>query len=195
MVSPSSFPPSAVLLLGFLPKKVVVRPEWLKCPDVEIIASASECISPAPPDRISLWQHNEAGLYDTEALAFGTIPPGTEVAYTPFAYRALPVALRDGLEHTWNPWADRPTPPPASDLSAYESLGFDVVGFGEGRCFECSPLSCNGVAAEQPVNRFCLVDDPTRAITLARDFSHPDSTVEPAWAYVVVEVLWRKDRM
>jgi hypothetical protein len=179
------------IFLGFLPKQVVLHPEWLKCPNVEIIASASECISPAPPDRISLWQHNEAGLYDTEALAIGTIPPGTEAAYTLFAYRALPVTLRDGLEHAWNPWAGRTTPPPSPDLSTYESLGFDVVGIGEAGFFECSPLSCNGVAAEQPVNRFCLMDDPAHALSLARDFSHPDSRVEPAWAYVVAEVLRR----
>jgi hypothetical protein len=100
------------------------------------------------------------------------------------------VTLRDGLEQAWNPWAGRTTPPPASDLSAYESLGFDVVGVGDGSFFfECSPLSCNGVAAEQPVNRFCLIDDPARALALARDFSHPDSRVEPAWAYGVVEVF------
>src|SRR4051812_21288620 len=91
------------LFLGFLRKRVAPRPEWLRCPGVEVIASVSECISAGPAERIDRWLHNEVGLYATEATALSVIPPGQEGAYTPFAYRALPVCFREGEEHPWDP--------------------------------------------------------------------------------------------
>ncbi len=63
-----------------------------------------------------------------------------------------------------------------------EHLGFGIVGHTNGGFFECSPLSFNGVAKKIAVNRFCLVDDVERAIDIAKDFSRPESRVEPAWA-------------
>jgi hypothetical protein len=177
------------IFLGFLPRRVTPRPEWLRCPDVEVIASASECLSPGPPERIERWLHNDVGLYASEATALSVIPPGHEGAYTRFAYRALSICFREGEEHSWDPWAGRAAESLSPDLSGYDLLGHDAVGASEGGFFECSPLSCNGVAVEQDVNRFCLVDEPGAAIALAQTFSHPDSHVEPAWAYLVVQVL------
>lgn len=176
--------------LGFLPKHVLSRPDWLKTPNVELVASVSECMSKSPPDRIDLWQHNELGLYDDETTARGTIPAGSESTYTLFAYRALPLAFREGQERPWDIVEHRGAEP---DLAAYEHLGYDVVGYGGSGFFECSPLSCNGMAAEIEVNRVCLVDSAERAAELARDFSREGSRVEPAWAYVVIEVLRRRD--
>ncbi len=51
--------------------------------------------------------------------------------------------------------------------------------------FFCSPLSCNGMAAEYPVNRSCLVDDLETAVTMARDFATGNCEPGP---YCVVEV-------
>jgi len=44
------------------------------------------------------------------------------------------------------------------------------------------------------VNRFCLVDDLERAIAIAKDFSTPESRVEPAYGYIVVDVRKRSIR-
>ena len=44
-------------------------------------------------------------------------------------------------------------PPSASCL-----IGYDLVTFAAGTSPECSPLSCNGFAADFPVNRHCLFD-------------------------------------
>jgi len=85
-------------------------------------------MSAGPPERIERWLHNQVGLYAAEATALSVIPPGHEGAYTLFAYRALRVCFREGEEHPWDPWAGRPA----------------------------EPLSCNGVAAEHEVDRFCL---------------------------------------
>ncbi|EYF05006.1 hypothetical protein [Chondromyces apiculatus] len=181
------------MFLGFLPKLMAARTSWLACPRVEEIGSASECVSRGPPDRIERWEHNEAGLYDTEEEAMAMVPPGTEGTYTMFAFRAAPVVFQEGEEHPFAPWAERLAPPPEAELSDYEVLGFDAVGFGDGGFFECSPLSCNGVATTVEVNRFCLVASLEEAWALAQDFSRGGGTVEPAWGYLVVEVLRRKE--
>jgi hypothetical protein len=182
---------ASLIFLGYLPKKLAPRPDWLACPNVEFVASVSECISRSPPDRIDHWKHNYVGLYDTEALARAIIPEDKLTEYTVFAHCALPVAFHDGQPIDWNPWADEETIPPKLDTEFNEHLGFDIVGYTNGGFFECSPLSCNGVAKNIGVNRFCLVEDIQRAMTIAKDFSRPESRVEPAWAYVIISV-WRR---
>ena len=57
--------------------------------------------------------------------------------------------------------------------------------------FFCSPLSCNGMAEEYPVNRYCLVDDPDTALAMARDFATGNCEPGP---YCVVEVWMQKPR-
>jgi len=181
-----------LIFLGYLPKQLVARPEWLACPSVEFIASASECISSAPPGRIDLWKHNQLGLYDSEALARAMVPEDKSPEYTVFAYRALPVAFHDGKAMDWNPWAKEATAPPMLDERFDEHLGFDIVGFCSNGFFECSPLSCNGAAKDISVNSYCLVSDLQQAMAIAKKFSMPDSRVEPAWAYLVVDVIRQK---
>jgi hypothetical protein len=36
--------------------------------------------------------------------------------------------------------------------------GYDIVTFSQGVSPECSPLSCNNLAADIPTNRHCLLD-------------------------------------
>jgi hypothetical protein len=67
--------------------------------------------------------------------------------------------------------------------------GFDVVSVGATRTFECSPLSCNQLAGEVPVNRHCLVDGLERALQVARRFEAEQP--EPG-TFVVVDVLVRE---
>jgi hypothetical protein len=183
-----------LVFLGYLPKHLVTRPEWLECPSIEFIASVSECMSPAPPDRNEHWKHNDLGLYNTEALALSIIPGDGATQYTLFAYITLPIVFHNGQRIDWNPWANLDTTAPVLDTAFDEHLGYDIVGFSNGGFFECSPLSCNGVAKEIVVNRFCLVDDLERAIAIAKDFSTPESRVEPAYGYIIVEVRKRSIR-
>jgi hypothetical protein len=68
----------------------------------------------------------------------------------------------------------------------FMSLGFDVVNKTVSAFFECSPLSCNGMANEVAVNRFCLVEDLVEAIALADRFSRDEPEPGP---YYVLDVL------
>lgn len=103
--------------------------------------------------------------------------------------------------------ADYPLPLPEPDWAAFERLGYDVVQFEPARLLDlegepqdqhgvtngsygCSPLSCNGMASEHPVNRYCLFDDLEAAYQAGLAFGREQP--EPA-PYVVVEVLRRRE--
>jgi hypothetical protein len=180
------------VFLGFLPKKVLKRPAWLKAEAVEEVCSVSECMSPASADRINRWVHNEAGFYNTEELALSTVPEKERLAFRLFAFREWPLKFAGGeVDESANPnarWTDLPR---RADLSGYLPVGYDLVGRSRSSFFECSPLSCNGMAEHIPVNRHCLVDELERALEVGREFSRESSGVEPA-DYYLVEVLEKK---
>jgi hypothetical protein len=77
-----------------------------------------------------------------------------------------------------------PDPIPLS----FESLGFDSVNKSMESVlgFECSPLSCNSMAAEMRTNEYCLFHSLDAAIVGATRFSIEQP--EPG-DYYVVEVL------
>jgi hypothetical protein len=183
--------------IGFLAKNIVPKPDWLKADSVREICSLSNCISKTHPDAFEQWQHNRFDLYRTEALAMAVIPEAERASYEIFAYRLWPVMFDENGQRDFEPlglpgddetgvssppWADEP------DWSAWKFLGYDLVGMGMSG-FECSPLSCNGYAAECEVNEYCLIDDLTGAMALGKIFGGPEGRVEPA-DYFLVEV-WR----
>lgn len=178
------------VFVGFLARKVASRPDSLARAPIDDVCSVSECISPGTPDQLLHHTHNSAGFYDTEAAAWSVVPETERDAYTLFAYRALCVRF-DGVSCAqWSPAEEWPGLPVNADLSAYTPVGYDIVNASFGEWFECSPLSCSGIANEQVVNRHCLVDDVDAAIELARLFARDDASVEPG-PYHVVEVLRR----
>ncbi len=107
------------------------------------------------------------------------MPAESQSDFKLFAYRAI-------LSPTTVP---SPTPSQEPELRSYVRLGYDVVernpaigilGFG------CSPLSCNGMAENIPVNEFCLLDDLGSAFAVAQRFEIEKPEPGP---YVVIEVL------
>jgi hypothetical protein len=49
------------VLVGYFAKRTQRHPEWPKAPQVEEIASVSDCLSKSPPDWIDYWRHNDLG--------------------------------------------------------------------------------------------------------------------------------------
>jgi hypothetical protein len=129
------------------------------------------------------------------------------------AYRAFPwifarAASPIRLEPKQLFVADYTLPLHEPEWSDYERLGYDVVQFepsqlldldGESRdensmtggSYGCSPLSCNGLACDYPVNRYCLLDDIDTAFQVGLAFGREEP--EPA-PYVIIEVLRRRER-
>jgi len=181
--------------IGFLAKNIAPRPEWLKADSVREICSLSNCISKTHPEAFEQWKHNRFDLYRTEALAMEVIPEAERADYEVFAYKLWPVMFDEGGQREFEPLAlpgDEPPWAAEPEWSQWKFLGYDLVGRGMGG-FECSPLSCNGYAAECKVNEYCLIDDLAEAMALGKIFGGPESHVEPA-NYFLVEV-WRSADM
>ncbi len=135
-------------------------------------------------------------------------PVGTLYLY---AFRAVPLEFRgSGTSRQLEPKhlfaGDYPIPLPEPNLSAYQWLGYDVVEFRPCRLLDLefhdraensrfspgaghSPLSCNGMACNYPVNPFCLLEDMDTAFRVGRAFG--EEQPEPG-SYIIVEVLRRR---
>jgi hypothetical protein len=145
---------------GYLYKRVVARPEWLNAPHVENVYSLSSCISDNFADAVQFWRRNGYWLFDTpdvmEAIAAAESIDLSRHALFYYEFHELEFDERqrrwwpfDPIPHTWT----HVLAPRRKDLR-----GFDVTGFSARTAPECSPLSCNGLASELPVNRHCLLE-------------------------------------
>jgi hypothetical protein len=148
----------AMIPLGYMLKRVASpAPDWMGAPYVVEVHSLSGCVSLDLEDYVTIWQHNGWWLFDTadkarEAAAALKIDVGPlRLFYYEAFYRQF-----NEFSSSWEAFEPHqfPTdvvPPQRSELS-----GFDVVTFFLGTSPECSPLSCNSLAASVPVNRWCL---------------------------------------
>jgi hypothetical protein len=164
-------------VVGYFPKRTDVPAGWQGPPVVEELGSVSECLAPGPTGWINSWRHNDLGFFDTPELARSVIPADT-TGFSLFGYRLWGQKFVDGRAQPFAapPVAARPLP------ETFRSLGFDVVSKSVSDFFECSPLSCNGMADGAPVNRYCLVDSREAARSLAERFSREQP--EPGEYYV-----------
>jgi len=169
-------------LIGYFPKRRTPKPEMMNAPRVREICSVSGCVA-EPPDRwIDRWTHNAHWVYNSFADATHVIPEDDRDAFDIYAYRLLPAVFERGTERQ----ATVPTSGVEALPASFAALGFDVVSRSTGTTFECSPLSCSGMAADLDANEYCLL--PT--LTAAREAAIVISRLEPEpGPYVVVEVL------
>ncbi|MBL8220679.1 MAG: hypothetical protein JNL62_15720 [Bryobacterales bacterium] len=171
----------ALPLIGYFPKQTAVPRAWDHAPHVTSICSISTCIGSAPEGWMERWIHNDWGYFASVDDARSTIPQGAR-DFTLFAYRLFP---RRFIHHETEP-IELELPPIEPLPPAFHSIGFDVVSRSYSAFFECSPLSCNGLAIQIPVNMFCLLDTLDQAAALAQRFAIEQP--EPG-SYYVIEVL------
>jgi len=172
------------ILIGYFPKLTMKAPEGLKAHGVEEVCSVSTCVSHGPGDWINEWRHNEMWVYDTEEIAWSVVPSEEMEQFDLYAYGVYPVRFAHGEQEHYAIAVNKVRP-----LSRwFTAIGYDVVSRTNDTTFECSPLSCNGLATEVRTNRFCLLDTEDRAFEIARRFSKSEPEPGP---YHVVQV-WRQ---
>jgi hypothetical protein len=172
---------------GYFPRIVEATPKGLGVPAGVIdICSVSTCISEGPDDWVGQWHHNSFGWFNTREAAWSAVPDAERARYRMFAYRIAPQFYRIGgaVDDVVVP-ADV-APEPIS--SEFQLIGYDAVSkfMDSVLGLECSPLSCNSMAAEIPANQHCLLETLEAAHEAARRFATEQP--EPG-AYYVVEVL------
>jgi hypothetical protein len=168
-------------------------------PIVTDICSMSDCIRGRPEGAHLSWAgFNSACCYNTIQDAMATLP-NPRPPFELFGFSLLPAIFGgDGSVERFDfqrlrgcDWESFPLEDPG-----FESLGVDVVSFTSFRpataqyapvlaSFDCSPLSCNGLAHEYPVNPYCLLEVPI-GIGAAKEMHTKRAERGP---YVVVDVL------
>jgi len=145
--------------VGYMAKKIVAKPSWLKTDQVSDIYSVSGCTSHEFADYFNLWKHNGYWFFDSpdiirEVAKEHTISlDDTKLFYYEvyeFQY------YEDNSEwETFEPeksFVTNVKPPIEKFLE-----GYDVVSFSGGNAPECSYLSCNHMAEHITVNKHCLL--------------------------------------
>jgi len=149
-----------VLALGYMAKRVELRPDWLEVTSVDDVFSVSSCISEDFCDYIDFWRHNGYWFFDSPSVIQELAREeqidllGTVLFY----YEAFPLEF-DADHGVWREFV--PESSFSTDVLLPESRtleGYDVATFSQGNTPECSPLSCNHLAEEIAVNRHCLID-------------------------------------
>lgn len=169
-------------LIGYFPKKVVHRPDWLKAAGVTAIRSVSTCISKAPEGWIQSWTHNDLFIYSTRAAAAAVVPQAELGQYELHAYRMLPSVFDHGERRA----IELPKLGVEPLAPEFQSVGFDAVSRSWASTFDCSPLSCNLMAQEIATNEHCLLSNLAVAEEVAHRFAREEPEPGP---YYVLEVL------
>ncbi len=187
--------PDDWVLLGYRAREKCPKPDWLTVDNVEEIASVSTCIVPSIAVPWTPQAQNMMGFHATPEEAKHSVDTNR---YFIDGYRLLDVQYQEGVprKQTIAECFRASMSEDAREVrdlrlpiaKGFRILGYDAVSRSVGLSFQHSPLPCNGMAKEIPVNRYCLIDRLEDAIEAARRFSIGEA--EPG-TYYVVEV-WRE---
>jgi hypothetical protein len=172
---------------GYMAKRVVRRPDWLKANGVEDIYSVSGCISKDFADYIKFWKHNGYWLFDSpnmiEQLAR---EQSIDLAETTMFYYEVYEQEFDDEKEQWCPYEREESFFTNVRLPDWKILaGFDVVTSVTRNSPECSPLSCNSLANEIQTNSYCLLPDFDTAKRLVETGRFKDSEPGPYRIFAV----------
>jgi hypothetical protein len=173
-------------------KRVVARPAWLEAPQVVDVLSVSGCLSASFADYVDHWRHNGYWLFDDpegirEVAARAQVSLG-ECRLFFYEVHALEYDAEGAAWRAFRPEPSIPVrvvPPPSRQL-----VGYDVVTFAGASLPECSPLTCNGLAAELPVNRHGLAESFEDAVGWLEAGRFARCEPGPYRVFAVSEVRW-----
>ena len=175
---------------GYMAKRVVARPDWLPAERVSLIYSVSGCVSKNFADYINFWKHNGYWLFNSPQVIIDVARENNvDLADTTlFFYEVHELQFNSG---TWAPFEPEPSVGTNVSVPEAEALeGYDVVTFHGQTSPECSPLSCNSLAARVETNPRCLLQSFEHARTLLDNGTFNDSEPGPYRIFAVYSVAW-----
>jgi len=175
---------------GYMAKRVVERPDWLPAERVSNIYSLSGCVSANFADYIDFWKHNGYWLFDSPEIII-EIARANKIDFAEsvlFFYEIYELQFGSGNWTRFEPEASFGTKVSVPELKVLE--GYDVVTFSVQTSPECSPLSCNALAATVETNTHCLLHSFDEARTLLENGTFDDSEPGPYRIFAVYSVPW-----
>ncbi len=150
---------------GYMAKRVVSTPEWLKSDDVLDIYSVSSCISTNFADYVNYWKHNGYWLFDSPEIILKIAKDNSiDMSGVKLFYYEIYELEYDEDDNHWHEYEPGKSFDTDVQIPRDKVLeGFDIVSFGARSCAECSPLSCNGLADEIKTNQHCLLSSFDKA--------------------------------
>lgn len=145
--------------VGYMAKRVSLRPDWLHAAQVLDIYSVGDCISQDFADYIQFWKHNGYWFYDSPQIIQQLAQENAiDLAWTRLFYYEVHELEFHELEGQWAPFEPEPSMTTQVIVPTRKVLeGYDVVTFSAGTRAECSPLSCNALATDVETNLHCLL--------------------------------------
>jgi hypothetical protein len=178
--------------VGYMAKRISVRPDWIKAGRVADVYSVSGCVSEDFGDYVNFWRHNGYWFFDSPqtivqlARQNSIDLTGTKL----FFYEAYELEFDDAEGH-WTTFKPEPSFTTQVVLPAERALeGYDVVTFYARTSAECSPLSCNSLAAEVQTNQHCLLPSLEQARQLLEDGKFMNTEPGPYRIFAVYSTQW-----
>ncbi len=143
---------------GYMLKRVKAKEDWLKSDTVVDVYSVSNCFSEDFADYIDYWQHNGYWLFDSpDSMVSLAKQEHIDLSGTTLFYYEIYEYEFDGELGQWSNFAPfQPIVTPVQRPIKPHLQGFDVVSFWVKANPEHSPLCCNSLATDIPVNSHCL---------------------------------------
>jgi hypothetical protein len=178
--------------VGYMAKRVSVRPEWIKAERVADIYSVSGCVSKDFADYIGYWKQNGYWFFDSpEIILQLTLQNSIDLTGTRLFFYEVHHLQFDDAEGRWTTFEPEPSFPTQVVLPTEKELeGYDVVTFSAGTSAECSPLSCNSLAAEVETNQHCLLTTFERAQQLLEEGKFKNTEPGPYRILAVYSTQW-----
>ena len=186
---------------GYLLKYISPPPGWLTpgLNHIKDVCSVADCVNDNVIDVQGAWLHNGFGLANNpEILATLAVDAGADVSTaTLFYYTAYELELEsDGWSFDATCWRPRVRARSAAiddivqlpaESCAISLIGYDVVVFGD--FLEHSPLSCNSVAEQLPVNEHCLMSTVEEAVAAIDGGAFGDGCEEGTYTIFAVHLV------
>lgn len=178
--------------VGYMAKRVSNRPEWLPSERVVDVYSVSNCVSNDFADTINYWKHNGYWFFDSPetirqlAQENSIDLKGTTLFY--YEVHELEFHEARGRWTSFKPELAFPTKVVVPSGMVLE--GYDVVTFSAGTGAECSPLSCNALAAEVETNPHCLLVSLEEAQHLLESGKFKNTEPGPYRIFAVYSSEW-----
>lgn len=185
---------------GYILRRVAAADPSMNLGNVVDLYSVSHCISRDFTDYIRYWRHNGYWLFNKPSDMDDIL---AQEGKSRDAFRLLYYEIYeqqfDEKAMRWSAVA----PPVASFVTNVERPenakleGFDVTTWTPGSSAGCSPLSCNYLACDLPVNAHCLLEtcDAARATLEAGKFNHSEPgpfRIFSVYSVVSLEAVARK---